>query len=102
MNILLLYFLLINSAAFIFSGYDKYLAVNHKRRISENTLFALAAFGGSISLLLAMIIFRHKTSKPSFILKFSAIVIIQILTAAFLFIYNVDVFNIALFLTNDR
>ncbi|MCC9062453.1 DUF1294 domain-containing protein [Flavobacterium piscisymbiosum] len=102
MNILAFYFLLINSIAFIFAGYDKYLVINHKRRIPENSLFALAAFGGSVGLLLAMIIFRHKTSKASFILKFSAIVFIQILIAVLLFVYNVDVFNIALFLTNYK
>ena len=100
MNILLLYFILINSIAFILTGYDKYLAINHKRRISENTLFGLAAIGGSIGLLLAMLLFRHKTSKPSFILKFSAIVFIQIAIAVVLFIYNVNIFNIALFLGN--
>ncbi|MBF4483651.1 MULTISPECIES: DUF1294 domain-containing protein [unclassified Flavobacterium] len=99
MNILLLYFILINSIAFIFAGYDKYLAINHKRRISENTLFGLATTGGWVGLLLAMIIFRHKTSKPSFILKFSAIVFIQIAVVV-LFIYNVNIFNVALFLGN--
>jgi uncharacterized membrane protein YsdA (DUF1294 family) len=100
MNILSLYFLLINSIAFILAGYDKYLAINHKRRISENTLFGLAAIGGPVGLLLAMIIFRHKTSKPSFILKFSGIVFIQIIIAVLLFIYNVNIFSIASFLTN--
>ncbi|CAD5343909.1 DUF1294 domain-containing protein [Flavobacterium bizetiae] len=100
MNILLLYFLLINSIAFILAGYDKHLAINHKRRIPENTLFAFAAVGGSVGLLLAMIIFRHKTSKPSFILKFSAIVFIQIAIAILLFINKVIIFSTALFLTN--
>lgn len=97
MNIILLYFLLINSIAFILAGYDKYLAINHKRRISENTLFGFAAVGGSVGLLLAMIIFKHKTSKPSFILKFSAIFFIQIAIAVMLFINNVNIFTVAYF-----
>lgn len=100
MNILLFYFLFINCVAFILAGYDKYLAINHKRRISENTLFGFAAFGGSVGLLLAMIIFRHKTSKPSFIFKFSAIVFIQIAIAVLLFINNITIFTVASFLSN--
>jgi uncharacterized membrane protein YsdA (DUF1294 family) len=78
MKILLLYFLLINTTAFIFAGYDKYLAIKNKSRISENTLFAAALFGGSAGLLLAMLLFRHKTSKYSFIIKFTIILLAQL------------------------
>ncbi|MBF4515317.1 DUF1294 domain-containing protein [Flavobacterium sp. ANB] len=78
MKILFLYFLIVNSLAFIIAGYDKYLAIKNKYRIPENTLFAFAAFGGSVGLLLAMLLFRHKTSKSSFIAKFSVIFLIQI------------------------
>lgn len=78
MKVLLLYFLFINIFVFILAGYDKYLARNNKRRISENTLFLLEAIGGTIGLLLAMLLFRHKTSKVSFILKYSGIFLIQI------------------------
>jgi uncharacterized membrane protein YsdA (DUF1294 family) len=77
MKILFLYFLIVSSLTFIIAGYDKYLALKHKYRIPENTLFTLAAIGGSIGLLLAMLIFRHKTSKASFIAKFSVIFLIQ-------------------------
>ena len=79
MKILLLYFLIINSFTFLTTGYDKYLAVKNKRRISEKMLFALGLFGGSVGLLLAMLIFKHKTSKSSFIVKFSAIFLIHII-----------------------
>jgi uncharacterized membrane protein YsdA (DUF1294 family) len=51
----------------------------NKRRIPENTLFFLEAVGGTIGLLLAMLFFRHKTSKTSFIVKFSGIFLIQII-----------------------
>ncbi|MEO8534322.1 MAG: DUF1294 domain-containing protein [Flavobacterium sp.] len=78
MKILLLYFLIVNSLAFIFAGYDKYLAVKNKHRIPENTLFSMAVFGGSVGLLLAMLLFRHKTGKTSFIVKLSIIFLIQI------------------------
>ena len=78
MEILLLYFLVISIFVFILAGYDKYLARKNKRRIPENTLFFLEAIGGTIGLLLAMLLFRHKTSKTSFIVKFSGIFLIQI------------------------
>ena len=78
MEILLLYFLFISIIVFILAGYDKYLARKNKRRIPENTLFFLEAIGGTIGLLFAMLLFRHKTSKTSFIVKFSGIFLIQI------------------------
>lgn len=99
MKVLLLYFLIINIAVFILAGYDKYQARKNKQRIPENTLFLLEGIGGTLGLLLAMLLFRHKTSKSSFILKFSAIVFIQILIIVLLFIYNVNIFTIAFFLT---
>ena len=84
MKILLIYFLIVNIVAFLFAGYDKNLAIRKKRRIPENTLFLLATIGGSIGLLLAMLVFRHKTSKSSFIIKFGVIFIIQIVVFVFL------------------
>nr|WP_294931616.1 DUF1294 domain-containing protein [uncultured Flavobacterium sp.] len=79
MEVLLLYFLIINFVVFIIAGYDKYLATKNKRRIPENTLFSMALLGGSIGLLLAMLLFRHKTSKSSFIVKFCGIFLVQIM-----------------------
>lgn len=79
MEVLLLYFLIINFVVFIIAGYDKYLATKNKRRIPENTLFSMALLGGSVGLLFAMLLFRHKTSKSSFIVKFCGIFLIQIM-----------------------
>lgn len=77
MEILLLYFLFINIIVFILAGYDKYQARKNKRRIPENTLFFLELIGGTPGLLTAMLLFRHKTSKTSFIVKFAVILAIQ-------------------------
>jgi len=74
-------FLILNLVAFTVTGYDKYQAVNNKYRIPEKTLFMIAFCGGSVGLLLAMLIFRHKISKTSFIVKFSAIFLLQIVLA---------------------
>lgn len=95
MQILLLYFLIVNSIVFILAGYDKSQAKKNKRRIPEKTLFLLETIGGTIGLLLGMLFFRHKISKPSFILKFSAIVFIQIVIAVLYEHYNINIFTIA-------
>ena len=77
MEVLLLYFLFINILVFIFAGYDKSQAKKNNRRIPEKTLFLMALTGGSPGLLTAMLLFRHKTSKTSFIVKFTVILVIQ-------------------------
>ena len=77
MEVLLLYFLFINVLVFIFAGYDKSQARKNNRRIPEKTLFLMALIGGSLGLLTAMLLFRHKTSKTSFIVKFVLILVIQ-------------------------
>jgi uncharacterized membrane protein YsdA (DUF1294 family) len=77
MEIFLLYFLFINIIVFVLAGYDKHQARKSKQRIPENTLFFLEAIGGTIGLLTAMLLFKHKTSKTSFIVKFSLIFLVQ-------------------------
>ncbi|WP_426062485.1 DUF1294 domain-containing protein [Flavobacterium sp. DSP2-3-1] len=73
------YFPLINLVAFSTIGIDKQLAVNQKRRISELNLLLPSVIGGTIGSGLAMLLFRHKTSKESFLLRFYGIILIQIL-----------------------
>ncbi|MFH6961050.1 DUF1294 domain-containing protein [Flavobacterium plurextorum] len=77
MKVFFISLLFINIIVFILAGYDKHQAKKNKRRIPENTLFFLEAIGGTIGLLTAMLLFRHKTSKMSFIIKFSIIFILQ-------------------------
>lgn len=80
MIVLFYYFLFVNVIAFVLIAYDKYLAKNHKRRIPEKTLLTFVFIGGSISSGLAMLIFRHKTAKGSYLWKFWSIVTLHILT----------------------
>ncbi|BEV03417.1 MULTISPECIES: DUF1294 domain-containing protein [Chryseobacterium] len=75
----------INLFTFIIYGADKRKAEKHRRRISENTLLAVSALGGTVGAFLAMIIFRHKISKTSFVLKFGCIVLIQ---AVFIYLFE--------------
>lgn len=85
---LLLYiFLVLNLFAFALMGYDKKQAKNKKTRISEKTLLTFVFFGGTIGSGLGMLIFRHKTAKRSYLVKFWLIVIVQILMVWFYFNY---------------
>lgn len=85
MNLTVYYFFLINFIAFAIIAYDKNLAIKNKRRISEKTLLTWLVFGGTIGSSLAMLIFRHKTAKKSYLLKFWLIVVIQLLIGYFYF-----------------
>jgi uncharacterized membrane protein YsdA (DUF1294 family) len=85
MQLLYFYFLATTVISFILVGYDKYLARNKKRRIAENSLLLLALFGGSIGTSFGMWVFKHKTSKRSFLWKFWSIVLFQLLVVLALY-----------------
>ena len=85
MKYFIYYLWIINTAAFFLSFYDKRAAVRHKQRIAERTLFILAAAGGSIGLYLSMLVFRHKTKHPSFMLGVPAIIAAQLLCLWYFF-----------------
>ena len=81
MDILFYCFLILNGIAFSLMGYDKYLAKAQKQRISELTLLSFVFVGGTVGSGLAMLLFRHKTSKIAYLWKFLGIAIIQVLIA---------------------
>jgi uncharacterized membrane protein YsdA (DUF1294 family) len=83
MSFLFWYFPLINLVAFSIIGIDKRLAIQQKRRVSELNLLFTSVIGGTIGSGLAMLIFRHKTSKISFLWKFFIIGILQIFLVYF-------------------
>ncbi|WP_228446366.1 DUF1294 domain-containing protein [Chryseobacterium sp. 18068] len=72
-----------NLIAFTVFGLDKWKATHHKRRFSEFSLLILTFFGGTVGAILAMMIFRHKVSKKSFLWKFGIIILIQIFIILF-------------------
>ena len=74
---------IINVAAFLLYGYDKYRAVQHKWRISEAALLAIAICGGSAGAYLAMQCFHHKTKKNRFRIGVPLILILQAALIAF-------------------
>lgn len=56
---------------------DKHRAREHRRRVPERTLLLLSALGGSPFMLAAMLLVRHKTRRPKFMLGIPAIMILQ-------------------------
>lgn len=65
-SFLLFYLLAINIITFFIYGVDKRKAQNHRWRISETTLIALALAGGFFGAFLGMHLWHHKTRKPGF------------------------------------
>lgn len=91
-EIIVLYLVLINIITFIVYGVDKYLAKNNnEKRIREMVLFLLGFAGGSLGALIAMQVFRHKTSEKKNYFKYGNILILimQIIVIAYLlFVIN--------------
>lgn len=84
---ILLYFAVISLVTAIVTAIDKYKAKKGAFRISEATLFVLAALGGSLSEYLTMKAIRHKTLHKRFMIGLPLIMILQ-LTAIILSAIN--------------
>ena len=82
MNLLLVYIIGINIISFALMGWDKYCSIKRYWRISENNLLGLSFLGGSLGILLGMILFHHKTKKK----KFQILIPISIIINIFLLI----------------
>ncbi|MDR0860205.1 MAG: DUF1294 domain-containing protein [Candidatus Peribacteria bacterium] len=57
---------------------DKWKAVLQKWRISEKSLLTFCALGGFLGALLAMGVWRHKTVKTKFLVRFYLIVVVRV------------------------
>ena len=71
-----------NLVAFATYGYDKAIAGSRRARIPERLLLAHALVGGCVGALAAMQLFRHKTAKGAFRLRFWAIVVVEVAAVA--------------------
>lgn len=80
-----LFLLLLNALGLILMLVDKQKARKNKWRISEATLFSVAAVGGSVGILLGMYLFRHKTKHIAFTAGIPAILAVQIILAVILY-----------------
>ena len=98
-KLILTYLVIINIAAFIAFGIDKWRARNNAWRIPETTLFLLAIIGGSIGAEIGMHVWHHKTRHLSFIIGIPIILLLQIiviyiLTAMVESVYKLQVLDI--------
>ena len=62
--------------------YDKMAAIRHKRRIRESTLLMVSVFGGSVFMLLTLLLIRHKTRHHKFMYGIPLIIIIELIIIA--------------------
>ena len=76
------YLIVMSVVAAIVTVFDKISAKLGGRRVPETTLMTLAALGGSAAMLAVMLLIRHKTRHPKFMLGIPLIIIIQLAAAA--------------------
>ncbi len=84
-KLLLLYFLLINIAAFVLFTFDKYKSRVNASRTPERRLHTLSLLGGVLGASLSMILFRHKIKKTSFVLKHVTIILLWLALLVYYF-----------------
>jgi uncharacterized membrane protein YsdA (DUF1294 family) len=75
----LIYLAVISLISVIVCIYDKWAAKHRpEKRTRESTLLWLSAFGGSIAMLVTMLLIRHKTQHKKFMIGIPLIIIAQI------------------------
>lgn len=87
LKILLIWYLVINLAAFILYGIDKRKAVKQAWRIPESRLILVAVLGGGLGAWLGMKVFHHKTKHIKFTVFVPLFLILHILLIAYLIFY---------------
>ena len=79
MDILLIYIAVISALSLVVTVYDKIAAKKMPRhRTREATLLIMSALGGSVAMLLTMLVIRHKTKHVKFMLGIPLIIILQV------------------------
>ena len=78
---IVLYLILINLVAIVITAHDKLAAVKHRRRTPERTLMLIAAIGGAPAMYLTMLVIRHKTRKPLFMIGIPLILVLELAAA---------------------
>lgn len=91
-GLLAAWLLVINFITFLVFGFDKWKAKRKEhhestRRVPEKTLFLLSAAGGSLGALLGMKAFHHKTLHKTFRFGIPAILLLQLIVVAGIWVY---------------
>lgn len=82
--LLIIYLVVINLIAIFITVFDKISAKKHKWRVKEKTLLIVSALGGSVGMLLTMLLIRHKTRHLKFMLGIPFIIALQVSLALLL------------------
>jgi uncharacterized membrane protein YsdA (DUF1294 family)/cold shock CspA family protein len=75
----------VNLATWPAYAWDKHRALRDGRRVPELALLGLALLGGSPAAAVAMMTLRHKTRKPSFLIPFAGVVLVQLVLIGVVF-----------------
>ena len=87
--ILPIYIAIMSLISIVVCIYDKKISKKNKveLRIPEKVLLILSALGGSVAMLVTMLITRHKTKHVKFMLGIPVIIVLQVaLVLAFVFL----------------
>ena len=79
--LIIIYAVVINIIAIVITVKDKEAAKHKKWRISEKTLFTVAALSGCITMYITMHVIHHKTKHKRFMIGIPIIFICEILAA---------------------
>ena len=72
-----IYLAAISIFAVIITALDKRRAIHRDWRVKESTLLLVSALGGSVFMLLTMLLIRHKTRHIKFMLGIPLIILLQ-------------------------
>lgn len=84
-KILFFYLGAVSLAAVCAAVCDKIWAVRGEWRIPENALLLFGAFGGSAAMYLTMLLIRHKTRHPKFMLGLPIVMLFQTVFLSYFF-----------------
>jgi len=73
---------------------DKRAARLHRRRVPEATLLWIGFLGGAAGMLLTMKRIRHKTLKPKFMVTLPMMIVLHIIAALCLWLWNEGVLTL--------
>ena len=78
MKYLYYYLILINLFAVYITAHDKRAAEKKRWRVKERALMMVAILGGAPAMYLTMLIIRHKTRKPLFMIGIPVIFVLEL------------------------
>ena len=81
MEYCLAYFLIISAVSVFAAILDKHNSKHQKWRVSEKTLFLLAALGGALAMYAIMRLIHHKTRHKRFMIGLPIIIVLHLILA---------------------